>query len=191
MWWEHLDFASSNINAHLLSSVSLLEQNAEKCVFHTQQVKHAQGNYNHANTFIIGCFQLTGHELCWLEIQMWFVTRTRRAGRAQVPFSHQAASLPVQNWEHSSASQLSLCHSWLLALPSLQGCLSSATTSTEPPLEPFQLQDNLRQQTGSKGEHFALIVLLCLLYDINHCREREKWHSHIQNLSMPICRAGS
>lgn len=165
MWWEHLDFASSSINAHLLSSVSLLQQNAEKCVFHRQQVKYAQENYNHANTSIIWCFQLTVHVLCWLEIQMWFVTRlcrTRRTG------GHR----------HHSATKLHLCHSKpeTTAQPpppvtagsghcstasSSWGASSGATTSIDPPLEPSQLQDNLlRKLPASKGQHFTQIFFV-------------------------------
>lgn len=181
MWWEHLDFASSKINALLLSSVPLLQQNAEKCVFHTQQAKHAQENYNHANTSIIWCLQLTVHELYWLEIQMWFVTRlcrTRRTGG----HSHEAPPLSLQNWDHSTTSPSG---SWRCSTAtSSWGASSGATTSTDPPLEPSQLQDNLLHGLPvSKGQHFTQIFLLCFLYDINHvwlCRDsirrREKWH---------------
>lgn len=145
MWWEHLDFASSNINAHLLRSVSLLQQNAEKCVFHTQQVKHAQENYNHANTCITWCFQLAVGVLCWLEIQMWFVT-----GRAQAPFSHQAPPLPLQSWAHSTVScPCVTAGSWHCSTAITSW---GATTSTDPPLEPSQLQDNLRHKCqAAKG----------------------------------------
>lgn len=174
MWWEHLDFASSNINAHLLRSVPLLQQNAEKCVFHTQQVKHAQENYNHANTFIIWCFQLTVHVLCWLEIEVWFVT-----GTAQAPFSHQAPPLPLWGWDQGTTS----------CPPVTAGSWHCSTAirchhKHWSPLQPSQIQDYLRDKLpGSKGQHFTPIFLLCFLYDRNHvwfCRgsstRREKWH---------------
>lgn len=66
---EHLVFVSGNVNAHLLSSVSVstTAECREKCLFHTQQVKYAKANGNCPNTLIIWCFQLPGHSFCWSE----------------------------------------------------------------------------------------------------------------------------